>query len=252
MYWYTESAIWTPWRLLDCTEMTETKDGLNNYQEWQFLVLSVSLVMRFVVQYFHDERVRSQSDCEKVNNLLSFEWLLASCWVEILRSLSIDPSSCDSETMMTQHHHQRILQNSFFSSMGGGGSAASQYRQQPGLLLDLDENWPVHSWLDHPWLPQDDKLSYRESLRDSGVSRTWGRLGERASSGRSLRSSSPASRLISGTLGVRVFPLRLTPVWTGTGRLPGSTTRLEEGPPAFKLWKEAWKYLRSRVSSYVK
>lgn len=94
-------------------------------------------------------------------------------------------------------------------------------------------------WPDHPWLPQDDRLSYRESLSDSGVSRTWGRLGERASSGRSLSSSSPASRLISGTLGVRVFPLRLIPVWAGTGRLPGSTTRLEEGPPAFMLWEDA-------------
>lgn len=87
-----------------------------------------------------------------------------------------------------------------------------------------------------PWLPQDDRLSYRESLRDSGVSRTWGRLGDSASSGRSLSNSSPASRLISGTLGVRVFPLRLIPDWAGTGRLPGSTTRLEEGgPQAFKL-----------------
>lgn len=99
----------------------------------------------------------------------------------------------------------------------------------------------------HPWLPQDDRLSYRESLKDSGVSRTWGRLGDRVSSGRSLRSSSPASRLISGTLGARVFPLRLKPVGAGMGRLPGSTARLDEGPLAFRLWEEQ---KRSRGSRY--
>lgn len=99
------------------------------------------------------------------------------------------------------------------------------------------------SGLHHPWLPQEDRLSYRESLRDSGVSRTWGRLGDSASSGRSLSSSRPASRFISGTLGVRVFPLRLPPEWAGMDRLPGSTTRLEDGAPAFtplKGGKRSW------------
>lgn len=130
-----------------------------------------------------------------------------------------------------------------------GGSAASQYIQQTcshscRVLLCLYKIRlclfsPLCPWLNHPWLPQDDRLSYRESLSDSGVSRTWGRLGDSASSGRSLKSSSPDSRLISGTLGARVFPLRLIPDWVGTGRLPGSTIRLEEGPLAFMLWNKA-------------
>lgn len=154
---------------------------------------------------------------------------------------SLNPSF-QLQQMMKQHQSNladvNINRRSFSFPQRWRRFSSSQFTYSlfASLVLSVP---PLRSWLHHPWLPQDDRLSYRESLSDSGVSRTWGRLGESASSGRSRSSSSPASRLISGTLGVRVFPLRLMPDWAGTGRLPGSTTRLEEGPPAFMLWEDA-------------
>lgn len=247
MYWYSTvrhllnpSPIFSDVRDEAPSTMRETKErSPNDNWEWQLFVLLISLAMRFVVLYTWFKEKCPQS------SLIVKKWTTYTIWVAFGFTFIGNPEEINPSFQLQQlmRRHQFFLRGCrrgavFFSS------AASQRSHRPG-----DASSPSSSsssslsssrpWLLHPWLPQDDRLSYRESLRDSGVSRTWGRLGDRASSGRSLSSSSPASRLISGTLGVRVFPRRLMPDWAGTGRLPGSTTRLEEGPLAFVLWKEA-------------
>lgn len=168
--------------------------------------------------------------CEKVKNLF---YLVAFGFLFLLEILRRG----DRSVFPVATSPGNLLQALFFSAP----SSSSRFPERRG---DPRPRPPApRSGLHHPWLPQEDRLSYRESLRDSGVSRTWGRLGDSASSGRSLSSSRPASRFISGTLGVRVFPLRLPPEWAGMDRLPGSTTRLEDGAPAFtplKGGKRSW------------
>ena len=269
MYWYSTELIGAS-RLRWCTEQRSIyQDEKNKRQVAEQLpgvttfVLIISLAMRFVVLYTWIKETCPQS------SLIVKKWTTYIIWVAFgfmfignPEEKSIDPPfqlqqrNSWWDGIITTIFSRTSTGHSFFSSkVAAGQQHHSTASDQETCNCGRDEH-PVLSvlprhWLDHPWLPQDDRLSYRESLSDSGVSRTWGRLGEMASSGRSLSSSSPGSRLISGTLGVRVFPLRLIPDWAGTGRLPGSTTRLEEGPPAFMPWEDAERWETFQVMCFI-
>lgn len=243
----SSSSMYTTTMMMNKRHVAEQLPGVITF------VLIICLAMRFVVLYTWIKSVHKSWLWKRWTAYMIWGgfWLhvYRKSWGEVYWSLS----SCNRETADEKASPQYSCEHqksSFSFSKMAVGSAASQYSRHPedmfraGLcLIVCGLHAPLsvlpNPWRGHPWLPQDDRLSYRESLRDSGVSGTWGRLGERASSGRSLSSSSPASLLISGTLGVRVFPLRIIPDWAGTGKLPGSLTRLEEGPPAFMLWKDA-------------
>lgn len=240
-YWYSTSGI----KLvssplpppLACTTKIHLPGWKKNKHRLQF-VLIVITSMRLIVLRLAGSST-AQSDGGKVKQLVMV-WVLASRLLEILsRSLIVlcpVASETTGEIFVDVHRTQSPFLRGGSSSCGVSASGDQQRSEFGGLLRFVVSLISSVLSEDHPWLPQDDRLSYRESLRDSGVSRTWGRLGDSASSGRSLRSSSPASRLISGTLGVRFFPLRFIPVCAGTGKLPGSTIRLEDGPLDFMPW----------------